>query len=139
MTNYLPRSDTRQRASLRRRDGEEEFMMRNNMQRLGEHVTAALLGQVTAMSEEVAIVVGGAVHVVTRRRQPSPPVPSRTWLPARGLTLRRPGPTCGVNKAADVHLTRIWDIGPRTHGIRVNAMAPQLLDTPPTGPPSRPR
>ena len=25
----------------------EEFMMRNNVQRLGEHVTAALLGQVT--------------------------------------------------------------------------------------------
>jgi hypothetical protein len=25
----------------------EEFMMRNNVQRLGEHVAAALLGQVT--------------------------------------------------------------------------------------------
>ena len=32
--------------------------MRTNVQRLGEHVTAALLGQVTPMSAEVAIVVG---------------------------------------------------------------------------------
>jgi hypothetical protein len=61
MTSYLPRSnprpvdrlgqgerhDTRQRASLRRRDEKEEFMMRNNVQRLGEHVTAALLGRLT--------------------------------------------------------------------------------------------
>jgi hypothetical protein len=31
---------------LRRRD-EEEFMMRNNVQRLGEHVTATLLGRLT--------------------------------------------------------------------------------------------
>jgi hypothetical protein len=59
VTNYLHRSDTRQRASLRRRDEKEEFMMRTNVQRLGEHVTAALLGQVTPMSEEVAIVAGG--------------------------------------------------------------------------------
>jgi NAD(P)-dependent dehydrogenase (short-subunit alcohol dehydrogenase family) len=27
-------------------------------------------------------------------------------------------------------LTRILDIEPRPHGIRVNAVAPQLLDTP---------
>jgi hypothetical protein len=60
MISYLPRSnprpvdrlgqgerhDTRQRALLRRRD-EEEFMMRNNVQRLGEHVTATLLGRLT--------------------------------------------------------------------------------------------
>jgi 3-oxoacyl-[acyl-carrier protein] reductase len=45
----------------------------------------------------------------------------------------------GVSKAAFVHLTRVWDIERRTHGSRVNAIAPQLLDTPPTGPPSRPR
>ena len=44
-----------------------------------------------------------------------------------------------VSKAALVHLTRILDIELRPHGIRVNAVAPQLLDTPPTGPPSRPR
>jgi hypothetical protein len=31
-----------------RRD-EEEFMMRNNVQRLGEHVTAALLGRLTIL------------------------------------------------------------------------------------------
>jgi hypothetical protein len=37
----------RQRASLRRRDEQEEFMMCNNVQRLGEHVTAALLGRLT--------------------------------------------------------------------------------------------
>jgi len=60
MTSYLPRSNPRpidrlarendmtprQRAWLGRRD-EEEFTMRTNVQRLGEHVTAALLGQVT--------------------------------------------------------------------------------------------
>jgi NAD(P)-dependent dehydrogenase (short-subunit alcohol dehydrogenase family) len=35
-----------------------------------------------------------------------------------------------VSKAALVHLTRILDIEFRPHGIRVNAVAPQLLDTP---------
>jgi NAD(P)-dependent dehydrogenase (short-subunit alcohol dehydrogenase family) len=49
----------------------------------------------------------------------------------------RPGlePTGGmaaysVSKAALVHLTRVLDIELRPHGIRVNAVAPQLLDTP---------
>ncbi len=36
----------------------------------------------------------------------------------------------GVSKAALVALTRILDIELRPHGIRVNAVAPQLLDTP---------
>ena len=36
----------------------------------------------------------------------------------------------GVSKAALVHLTRILDIELRPRGIRVNAVAPQLLDTP---------
>jgi len=35
-----------------------------------------------------------------------------------------------VSKAALVHLTTILDIELRPHGIRVNAVAPQLLDTP---------
>ena len=35
-----------------------------------------------------------------------------------------------VSKAALVHLTRILDIEFRPHRIRVNAVAPQLLDTP---------
>ena len=35
-----------------------------------------------------------------------------------------------VSKAALVHLTRILDVELRPHGIRVNAVAPQLLDTP---------
>ena len=34
-----------------------------------------------------------------------------------------------VSKAALVHLTRILDLELRPHGIRVNAVAPQLLDT----------
>lgn len=43
-------------------------------------------------------------------------------------------PTAGmaaysVSKAALVHLTRILDVELRPHGIRVNAVAPQLLDT----------
>ena len=38
----------------------------------------------------------------------------------------------GASKAALVHLTRILDIELRPHGIRVNAVAPQLLDTPVT-------
>src|SRR6266536_1578882 len=49
----------------------------------------------------------------------------------------RPGlePTGGmaaysVSKAALIHLTRTLDIELRPHGIRVNAVAPQLLDTP---------
>jgi hypothetical protein len=60
MTSYLPPSSPRpvdrlvtendmtprQRAWLGRRDEKEEFMG-TNVQRLGEHVTAALLGQVT--------------------------------------------------------------------------------------------
>jgi NAD(P)-dependent dehydrogenase (short-subunit alcohol dehydrogenase family) len=48
----------------------------------------------------------------------------------------RPGiePSAGmaaysVSKAALVHLTRILDVELRPHGIRVNAVAPQLLDT----------
>jgi hypothetical protein len=41
------RHDTGQPASLRREDQKEEFMMRNNVERLGEHVTAALLGRLT--------------------------------------------------------------------------------------------
>ena len=36
----------------------------------------------------------------------------------------------GVSKAALVHLTRILDVELRPQGIRVNAVAPQLLDTP---------
>lgn len=35
-----------------------------------------------------------------------------------------------ASKAALVHLTRILDIELRPHGIRVNSVAPQLLDTP---------
>src|SRR6266536_3589680 len=35
-----------------------------------------------------------------------------------------------ASKAALVHLTRILDVEFRPHGIRVNAVAPQLLDTP---------
>ncbi len=43
-------------------------------------------------------------------------------------------PTAGmaaysVSKAALVHLTRVLDVELRPHGIRVNAVAPQLLDT----------
>jgi hypothetical protein len=61
MTSYLPPSSRRpvdrlvtendmtprQRAWLGQRDEKEEFTMRTNVQRLGEYVTAALLGQVT--------------------------------------------------------------------------------------------
>jgi NAD(P)-dependent dehydrogenase (short-subunit alcohol dehydrogenase family) len=36
----------------------------------------------------------------------------------------------GVSKAALAHLTRILDVELRPHGIRVNAVAPQLIDTP---------
>jgi NAD(P)-dependent dehydrogenase (short-subunit alcohol dehydrogenase family) len=36
----------------------------------------------------------------------------------------------GVSKAALVHLTRVLDVELRPHGIRVNAVAPDLLDTP---------
>jgi len=35
----------------------------------------------------------------------------------------------GISKAALVHLTRILDVELRSHGIRVNAVAPQLIDT----------
>jgi NAD(P)-dependent dehydrogenase (short-subunit alcohol dehydrogenase family) len=37
-----------------------------------------------------------------------------------------------VSKAALVHLTRVLDVELRPHGIRVNAIAPQLIDTPVT-------
>jgi NAD(P)-dependent dehydrogenase (short-subunit alcohol dehydrogenase family) len=37
-----------------------------------------------------------------------------------------------VSKAALVHLTRVLDVELRPQGIRVNAVAPQLLDTPVT-------
>jgi NAD(P)-dependent dehydrogenase (short-subunit alcohol dehydrogenase family) len=49
----------------------------------------------------------------------------------------RPGiePTAGmaaysISKAALAHLTRLLDLELRPHGIRVNAVLPQLLDTP---------
>ena len=35
-----------------------------------------------------------------------------------------------TSKAALVHLTRVLDVELRPHSIRVNAVAPQLLDTP---------
>ena len=35
-----------------------------------------------------------------------------------------------VSKAAVVHPTRVLDIELRPQGVRVNAVAPQLLDTP---------
>jgi len=37
--------------------------------------------------------------------------------------------TYAVSKAALVHLTRVLDLELRPLGIRVNAVAPQLLDT----------
>jgi NAD(P)-dependent dehydrogenase (short-subunit alcohol dehydrogenase family) len=53
----------------------------------------------------------------------------------------RPGlePTAGmatysVSKAALVHLTRVLDLELRPLGIRVNAVAPQIIDTPKTRP-----
>ncbi len=36
----------------------------------------------------------------------------------------------GVSKAAVVHLVRVLDAELRPHGVRVNAVAPRLLDTP---------
>jgi NAD(P)-dependent dehydrogenase (short-subunit alcohol dehydrogenase family) len=42
--------------------------------------------------------------------------------------------TYGVSKAALVHLTRVLDLELRPLGIRVNAVAPQLIDTPKTRP-----
>ena len=44
--------------------------------------------------------------------------------PAAGMA------TYAVSKAALVHLTRVLDLELRPLGIRVNAVAPQLLDTP---------
>jgi NAD(P)-dependent dehydrogenase (short-subunit alcohol dehydrogenase family) len=44
--------------------------------------------------------------------------------PAGGMT------AYSASKAALAHLTRVLDIELRPHGIRVNAVAPQLLDTP---------
>jgi NAD(P)-dependent dehydrogenase (short-subunit alcohol dehydrogenase family) len=40
----------------------------------------------------------------------------------------------GACKAALAHLTRTLEVEFRPHGIRVNAVAPQLLDTPANGP-----
>ena len=42
--------------------------------------------------------------------------------------------TYGISKAALVHLTRVLDLELRPLGIRVNAVAPQLIDTPKTRP-----
>jgi hypothetical protein len=58
-------------------------MMRNSVQRFGEHVTAALLDRVTPRSAEVAIAADRVMRLIKRRRRPSPPVPSCTWRPAR--------------------------------------------------------
>ena len=51
-------------------------------------------------------------------------VASRPGLePAAGMA------TSAVSKAALVHLTRVLDLELRPLGIRVNAVAPQILDT----------
>ena len=42
--------------------------------------------------------------------------------------------TYGVSKAALVHLTRVLDLELCPLGIRVNAVAPQIIDTPKTRP-----
>ena len=57
---------------------------------------------------------GAIVHVAARQG----------IEPAGGMT------AYSVSKAALVQLTRVLDIELRPHGIRVNAVAPQLLDTP---------
>jgi len=59
---------------------------------------------------------GAIVHVAARQ----------ALEPAAGLA------AYSVSKAALVHLTRTLDVELRPHGIRVNAVAPQLLDTPVT-------
>lgn len=57
---------------------------------------------------------GAIVHVTARQG----------IEPAGGMT------AYSVSKAALAHLTRTLDIELRPHGIRVNGVAPQLLDTP---------
>ena len=56
---------------------------------------------------------GAIVHVAARQ----------ALEPASGMA------AYSVSKAALVHLTRTLDVELRPHGIRVNAVAPQLLDT----------
>jgi hypothetical protein len=57
-------------------------MMRNNVQRLGEHRHRRAAGSAQAMSAEVAIVAGTGVRLVTRRRRPSPSAPAPCWRSA---------------------------------------------------------
>jgi NAD(P)-dependent dehydrogenase (short-subunit alcohol dehydrogenase family) len=59
---------------------------------------------------------GAIVHVAARQ----------ALEPASGMA------AYSVSKAALVHLIRTLDVELRPHGIRVNAVAPQLLDTPVT-------
>jgi NAD(P)-dependent dehydrogenase (short-subunit alcohol dehydrogenase family) len=59
---------------------------------------------------------GAIVHVAARQ----------ALEPAGGMA------AYSVSKAALVHLIRTLDVELRPHGIRVNAVAPQLLDTPVT-------
>jgi hypothetical protein len=97
--SLLPRGDTWQRASLRRRGEKEEFMMRNNVQRLGEHVTAALLGQVTPRSAEVAIVAGRGD---ARDHAPTATLAAGAivYVAARpGIDPSPTGRACGVSRA----------------------------------------
>jgi NAD(P)-dependent dehydrogenase (short-subunit alcohol dehydrogenase family) len=76
------------------------------------------LGAALWLSQQVAPLMqqqgsGAIVHVTAR-----PGIE-----PAGGMA------AYSISKAALVHLTRILDIELRPHGIRVNAVAPQLLDT----------
>jgi NAD(P)-dependent dehydrogenase (short-subunit alcohol dehydrogenase family) len=60
---------------------------------------------------------------------PPRPRPARPGLePTAGMA------TYSVSKAALVHLTRVLDLELRLLGIRVNAVAPQIIDTPKTRP-----
>ena len=67
-----------------------------------------------------------APHMVQRGSGAIVHVTSRPGIePTGGM-----GAASSVSKAALVHLTRVLDLELRPQGIRVNAVAPQVLDTP---------
>ena len=62
-------------------------MMRDSAQRLGEHVTAALLGRLTPWAQRWRLWLAPAVRLVTRRRRPSPSAAAPWWRPT-GTSMR---------------------------------------------------
>ena len=99
--------------------------------------TFALGDALSTTPDELQLMVGVNAGTALWLSQAVAPYMQRSGSGAIVHVSARPGtePTAGmaaysIGKAAVSYLTRILDVELRPHGIRVNAVAPQLIDTP---------